>query len=156
MQRLRIPEGMREVHVAPNVGRSSGEYKVSAETEALLRTVKEAAVADTRRDMNIAQLAKDVGESTNAVNVLSDKVEDTNRLITQVVTTQGDHAKQLQAIWDDKRSKTTAWHSFWPSILSAVVSALILACVAFSGAFQSKPAQTAVPTAPAPVAAPAP
>ena len=71
---------------------------------------------------------------------LARDVTETNRTLTSVVTTQEDHGRQLAAIWDEKKSKHSAWHSFWPSMLSAVVSALILACVAFSGAFQSKAA----------------
>ncbi len=170
--RLRIPDGMVRVHVSPADApteilpaledsmaggevRRSGEYKVSPETEALIKSVKEAAVAETRRDLAIESMVKEMAENTRATDRLAGDVTETNRVLATVVTTQDDHGRQLAAMWDEKKSKNSAWHSLLPTIVGSLISALLLAMMAMSGAFQGKEA-AAVAAPPAPKTTPAP
>lgn len=128
-----------EDSMAPNSGiRGSGEYKVSPETEALLKSVREAAAAEARRDMTMQQLVKEVAENTAATCKVSDDVTECNRKLTAVETTQQDHGRQLAAIWEEKKSKNGAWHQFWPLVLSSVLSTAIIGILAYAGAFAPK------------------
>ncbi len=170
---LRIPEGMLEVHchvvpparVDPNAPteilaaledpmgdpvRRSGEYKLSPETEALMKSVREAAVAETTRELTIQSLTKSVAEVTGAVDKLAGEVSQSNKILATVATTQSNHAQQLESMWDEKKSKNSAWHAFWPTVVGSILSALILAIFAMSGAFSPKemPAPAAPPAVP--------
>ncbi len=138
-----------------NSVRSSGEYKVSPETEALIKSVREAAVAETRRDLAIENMAKEMAENTRVTERLAGDVTESNKILTSVVTTQEDHGRQLAAIWEEKKSKNGAWHALLPTVVGSLISALLLAMMAMSGAFQGKEA-AAVAAPPAPKTTPAP
>lgn len=128
--------------------RRSGEYKVSPETEALMKSVREAAVAEATRDHTIQNLTKELGGCVSAITKLSQEVTESNKLLATVANTQTNHASQLEAIWDEKKSKGSAWHAFWPTVVGSILSALILAMFAMSGAFTPRevPAPAAPPT----------
>ena len=152
----RIPKGMVKVAVSPSEAptellpalgdpmspspgvRGSGEYKVSPETEALLKSVRESAAAEVRRDMTLERLVKEVAEGTAATCKVADDVTECNRKLTAVETTQQDHGRQLAAIWEEKKSKHSAWHQFWPLVLSSVLSTAIIGILAYAGAFAPK------------------
>lgn len=132
--------------------RRSGEYKLSPETEALIKTVKETAERDTRRDVAVENLTREVAENTVEVKVLAGQVTESNKVLAVYCTTQEEHGEQLKIIWEDKRSKSTAWHAMWPTVVGSIISAALLAIMAMSGVFTPK----APPTTPAPPTAPVP
>lgn len=132
--------------------RRSGEYKVSPETEALMKSVREAAVAETNRDNTIQNLTKEVKECAVGLERIAGECTESNKILTRIETTQVDHAKQLASIWDEKKSKNSAWHSMMPTIVGSIISAVLLAALAMSGVFTPK--ETPAPPAPKTVPAP--
>ncbi len=123
-------------------------FSVAPETEALMKSVRDAAVAETQRDNTIKNLTKEVGECAIGLEKVAGQCTETNKILTRIETTQDDHARQLASIWDEKKSKNSAWHAMMPTVVGSIISAIILAILAMSGVFTPKE----MPAPPAPPA----
>jgi hypothetical protein len=126
---------------ADNSGvRRSGEHRASPETQEFIRAIEARTAADTRRDMLLEALSREVRElaleqraasssATAAAEALRTEVHATNTRLLRLEGEVGQQAQELLSFKETRRVKESAWVGILPAIITALVSSLLTAVV---------------------------